>query len=98
MPWSPAEPNLYRVVAQLGGPGGGVSQIEARFGLRQIEARGSSVYLNDEPVYLDGILYQPGTATYEEMRRHMHAMKELGCNLVRVHIAGIDPRIYDLAD
>ncbi|MEJ7661194.1 MAG: hypothetical protein WKG07_17085 [Hymenobacter sp.] len=49
-------------------------------------------------MYLDGILYQPGTATYEEMRRHLHAMKALGCNLVRVHIAGIDPRIYDLAD
>jgi hypothetical protein len=97
-PWSPSAPNLYRVVAQLGGPDGSVSQIEARFGLRHIEARGSSVYLNDRPVYLDGILYQPGTATYEEMRRHMHAMKELGCNLVRVHIAGIDPRIYDLAD
>ena len=28
----------------------------------------------------------------------MLAMKELGCNLVRVHIAGIDPRIYQLAD
>jgi hypothetical protein len=28
----------------------------------------------------------------------MYAMKELGCNLVRVHIAGIDPRIYNLAD
>jgi hypothetical protein len=49
-------------------------------------------------VYLDGILYQPGTAMYDEMRRHMLAMKELGCNLVRAHIAGIDPRIYDLAD
>ena len=28
----------------------------------------------------------------------MQAMKALGCNLVRVHIAGIDPRIYDIAD
>jgi hypothetical protein len=28
----------------------------------------------------------------------MQAMKALGCNLVRVHIAGIDPRIYNLAD
>ena len=28
----------------------------------------------------------------------MHAMKELGCNLVRIHIAGVDPRIYKLAD
>jgi hypothetical protein len=32
------------------------------------------------------------------MKKHMHAMKELGCNLVRVHIAGVDPRIYNLAD
>jgi beta-galactosidase/beta-glucuronidase len=96
--WSPAGPNLYRLVAQLSGPAGGASQIEAFFGLRTIEARGNRVYLNDEAVYLDGILYQPGTATYEEMRAHMHAMKELGCNLVRVHIAGIDPRVYQLAD
>jgi hypothetical protein len=32
------------------------------------------------------------------MRRHLYAMRDLGCNLVRVHIAGIDPRIYELAD
>jgi beta-galactosidase/beta-glucuronidase len=96
--WSPASPNLYRLVAQLSGPAGGISQIEGFFGLRTVEARGSRVYLNDEAVYLDGILYQPGTATYEEMRAHMHAMKRLGCNLVRVHIAGIDPRVYQLAD
>jgi len=25
-------------------------------------------------------------------------MKDLGCNLVRIHIAGVDPRIYNLAD
>ena len=96
--WSPAEPNLYTLVAQLTSPDGGVSQIETHFGLRTIEARGRRVYLNNEPLYLDGVLYQPGTASFKEMERHMHAMRELGCNLVRVHIAGIDPRIYSLAD
>jgi beta-galactosidase/beta-glucuronidase len=96
--WSPTTPHLYQLVAQLGDQAGTVSQIEAHFGLRTIEARGSTVYLNNEPLYLDGILYQPGTATFDEMRRHMLAMKQLGCNLVRVHISGIDPRIYDLAD
>ncbi|MDQ3551499.1 MAG: glycoside hydrolase family 2, partial [Bacteroidota bacterium] len=35
---------------------------------------------------------------YEEIQKHMHSMKELGCNLVRIHIAGVDPRIYNLAD
>lgn len=96
--WSPAAPNLYGLVAQLTGPDGNVSQIETHFGVRTIEARGRRVYLNHQPLYLDGILYQPGTASFEEMGRHLHAMKELGCNLVRVHIAGIDPRIYALAD
>ncbi|AHJ97986.1 glycoside hydrolase family 2 protein [Hymenobacter swuensis] len=96
--WAPGSPNLYRLVAQLLDSEGYVAQIETHFGLRKIESRGTYVYLNNEPTYLDGILYQPGTATYEEMQRHMHAMQALGCNLVRVHIAGVDPRIYNLAD
>jgi beta-galactosidase/beta-glucuronidase len=96
--WSPADPTLYRVIAQLRTPAGHVSQIETRFGLREFEARGRRLYLNGEPIYLDGILYQPGTATFEEVRRHLRSMRELGCNLVRVHISGIDPRIYALAD
>ncbi|AUD04944.1 glycoside hydrolase family 2 protein [Spirosoma pollinicola] len=97
-PWSPENPIRYRLIAQLIDSDGHIAQIETQFGLRKIEARGRFVYLNNKPTYLDGILYQPGTATYEEMKRHMQAMKELGCNLVRVHIAGIDPRIYNLAD
>jgi beta-galactosidase/beta-glucuronidase len=97
-PWSPANPRLYYLTAQLDDGHRSVSELFSRFGLRKIEARGRRVYLNSEPIYLDGILYQPGGATYQEMRRHLLAMKELGCNLVRVHITGIDPRIYDMAD
>ncbi|GAB3715310.1 glycoside hydrolase family 2 [Spirosoma flavus] len=96
--WSPDSPVRYKLVAQLIDSQGYVAQIETRFGLRKIEARGRYIYLNNEPIYLDGILYQPGRATYEEMQRHMQAMKKLGCNLVRVHITGVDPRIYNLAD
>ena len=97
-PWLPTSPHLYQVVAQLLCPGGHVSQIETHVGLRELEARGRWLYLNDERLYLDGILYQPIGVTFEEMRRHVYAVKELGCNLLRVHIAGIDPRIYELAD
>ena len=96
--WSPEEPYLYKLVAQLINQDGYIAEIETYFGLRKIEARGCCVYLNNQSVYLDGILYQPGIATYEEIKRHMHAMKKLGCNLVRIHIAGVDPRIYNLAD
>lgn len=96
--WSTESPHLYRLSAQLTDGDGYTAEIQSHFGLRKIEARGRYVYLNNQPVYLDGILYQPGTATYEEMQRHMRAMQKLGCNLVRVHIAGVDPRIYNLAD
>lgn len=96
--WSPTTPNVYTLKAQLIDHQGNISEIETRFGVRKIEARGAKVYLNNEPVYLDGILYQPGAATYEEIRKHMLAIKKLGCNLVRIHIAGVDPRIYNLAD
>jgi hypothetical protein len=96
--WSPETPNLYRLVAQLIDGDGYMAEIETHFGLRKIEARGCCIYLNNKPIYLDGILYQPGAATYEEIKKHMYAMKELGCNLVRIHIAGVDPRIYNLAD
>ncbi len=96
--WAPGSPHRYKLVAQLIDEQGYAAQIETHFGLRKIESRGRYVYLNNEPLYLDGILYQPGTATYEEIQRHFRAMQQLGCNLVRVHIAGIDPRLYNLAD
>lgn len=96
--WSPEKPHLYRLVAQLVDSEDYIAEIETNFGLRKIEARGCCVYLNNKPIYLDGILYQPGVASYEEIKKHMYAIKELGCNLVRIHIAGVDPRIYNLAD
>ncbi|MEO5985265.1 MAG: sugar-binding domain-containing protein [Ferruginibacter sp.] len=96
--WSPENPHLYLLQAELIDKDGLTASIETHFGLRKIEARGCCVYLNNKPVYLDGILYQPGIASYEEIKKHMYSMKELGCNLVRIHIAGVDPRIYNLAD
>ncbi|RZJ91328.1 MAG: glycoside hydrolase family 2, partial [Chryseobacterium sp.] len=96
--WSPDEPHLYTLVAELIDNAGNIAQIETNFGLRKIEARGQNIYLNNQKIYLYGILYQPGDANHEEIKRHMYAMKKLGCNMVRIHIAGIDPRIYNLAD
>ncbi len=96
--WSPDAPHLYTLIAQLIDKNGYTAEIETHFGLRKIEARGRYVYLNNQPVYLDGILYQPGLSSYEVIKQHMLAMKKLGCNLVRIHIAGVDPRVYKLAD
>ncbi|HVF38828.1 MAG TPA: glycoside hydrolase family 2 TIM barrel-domain containing protein, partial [Gemmatimonadaceae bacterium] len=96
--WCPEEPNLYLLIAELIDESGHSARVETHIGLRKIESRGRYVYLNNERIYLDGILYQPAEATYDEMRRHLRAIKQLGCNMVRVHISGVDPRIYNCAD
>lgn len=98
MLWSPDSPQLYTLIAQLIDDEGRIAELETDFGLREILSRGNRVFLNAEEIYLNGILYQPGTATYDQIRKHLHSMKELGCNLVRIHISGVDPRIYKLAD
>jgi beta-galactosidase/beta-glucuronidase len=96
--WSPNSPNRYKLIAQITNSSGYVSEIETYFGLRKIETRGNKIFLNNKEIYLNGILYQPGVASYQEIEKHMFAIKKLGCNLVRIHIAGVDPRIYKLAD
>jgi len=63
--WSPAAPNLYLLVAELIDGEGRSAQVRTQFGLRKIEARGCCIFLNNESIYLDGILYQPAAATYE---------------------------------
>ncbi len=96
--WSFDQPHLYKLTATLADEEGYRAMIETLFGLRKIESRGSQVFLNNDRVYLDGVLYQPGTSTYEEIKKHLYAIRRLGCNLVRIHITGVDPRIYKLAD
>ena len=68
--------HLYRLV-QLIDANGYAAEIETYFGLRKIEARGKNIYLNNQSIYLDGILYQPATSSYEQIKQHMLAMKEL---------------------
>lgn len=98
VPWSPDTPQLYKLVAELIDQAGTKAEVETDFGLREITAQGNRIFLNQKEVYLNGILYQPGTASYEQIRKHLYSMKALGCNLVRIHITGLDPRIYKLAD
>ena len=96
--WGPGDPNLYHLRAELRDPSGRVSAVESNFGLRKVEARGRWICINNRPTYLDGILYQPNTSSFEQIVAHMQAIARLGCNMTRIHIAGVDPRIYDLAD
>jgi hypothetical protein len=105
-PWSPDQPNLYRMLLFLSGEDGMVvDQLEDTFGFRTIEAKAGRLYLNGAPIYLraaldqdyypDTICTTPGTPFLEDQFRKA---KELGLNCLRCHIKAPDPRYYEVAD
>lgn len=75
----------------------------ARFGVRSVELRGWSVYLNGERLFLRGINYlptdaYPARATREGLRRHASRLADLGLNAVRVHAHVAEAAFYEACD
>lgn len=91
--WSPKNPHLYDVQVTVGG-----DVVYSYVGMRKIEAREcrdgrKRLYLNNEPIFLSGVLdqgYWPDglmTAPSDEALTYdIQAMKEMGFNLLRKHI------------
>lgn len=84
--WSSEHPKLYevKIAAQT-------DQLTERIGFRSIEARGTNLFLNGQPVFLRGIsLHEeaPGRGgrawSEQDARTLLGWAKELGCNFVRL--------------
>ncbi|MGI5885016.1 MAG: glycoside hydrolase family 2 protein [Candidatus Spyradocola sp.] len=98
--WSPDEPNLYEGELCLD-----EDRVSTYFGVREIEARpapGRSfpwILLNGKPVYLNGVLDQcfnpEGYFTLpseEAVIASVQRAKDIGLNLMRLHIKPEEPR------
>lgn len=99
--WTPANPNLYGLLATVADKKGVLDRAYTRFGWRELEIRGRDLLLNGERIQLMGDFVHP-FGPYILSRRHVWAfykmIKDFGGNAVRPH-AQIHPRIYlDLAD
>lgn len=104
-PWSPGDPHLYDLELAFGR-----DRARSYFGVRDVrvasDARGTPrVLLNGSPVFLRGVLdqgYWPDglmTAPGEEALAHdVRAARELGFNLLRMHIKVESARFYALCD
>ena len=97
--WSPSTPNLHTVRLSANG-----SQVETRFGIRQVSTANGRILLNGEPIYLKGVNrheshYEFGYTTpvqlmYEDIRN----LKDMGGNFIRgSHYAQCE-RFLDLCD
>ena len=104
--WSPSDPYLYEGELRLG-----ADTVKTYFGIREISAARISedglpyLLLNGSPIFLAGVLdqsYNPdGFFTYptnEEEENEILRLKELGLNLVRIHIKPEEPRKLYHAD
>ena len=103
--WSPEDPHLYGVVAAFGS-----DVVRSYCALRSVrvhaDARGvPRVYLNGRPIFLRGVLdqgYWPDglmTPPSDEALEHdIRAMRDLGFNMLRMHLKVEQPRFYALCD
>lgn len=105
--WSPDHPHLYTVRVDMEhdlADGRIEDQYEFRTGFRKLEARGPNFYLNGSRFKLHGLSWlgtwrdQGFTLTRAQMASDMRAMKEMGCNFVRLHLFPQDRHMVELAD
>jgi beta-galactosidase/beta-glucuronidase len=102
--WSPGDPYLYHVDAQLSSPDG-IDRVAAYTGMRRVEINGEDILLNGRRLYVKGVLdqgYWPGcgiTAPDDAaLLRDLQLARDLGYNLVRKHLKLEDPRFIHHAD
>ena len=103
--WSCESPHLYRLVTELGEGGEAIDRRVTTFGMRDFAVRNGQFFLNDEPIYLRGVLLQPNypvglvaPPTREMMEREISLMKDAGFNMIRAHLRPAPPGYLDLTD
>jgi len=98
--WNLEEPNLYDVVIKNNS-----DEVKTYFAFREFRIAGDRFYLNDSPIFINGLLdqgyfsdgiYTP--ASYEAFEYDILKMKELGFNALRKHIKVEPQMFYYLAD
>jgi beta-glucuronidase len=83
--WSPASPKLYDVEVSWQG-----DRFRDRIGFRTIEARGTRLFLNGEPVWLRGVCVHEDdlalgkVSTEADVRHRLADARDLGCNFLRL--------------
>ena len=105
-PWSPEHPNLYWADIELLDKTGKVAQTRReRFGVRKIEVRGDSFYLNGHPYFLRGFgddsvypLTGMPPPDRETHLAHLRKARASGFNFVRLHTHCEVPEYFEAAD
>lgn len=108
--WSPGNPVLYDLKVLLKKDDEVLDEVKSYFGMRKVEVKQAAdgfqrIHLNNEPLFQygpldqgywpDGVLTPPGE---EAIKFDLQYLKDIGCNMVRVHIKTHPARWYYHAD
>ncbi len=103
--WTPESPRLHRARLTLLQGKQPVDAVESRFGMRNIEIRGTSFYVNgakyflngygDDAVYADTIAPPADKQFYID---RLKVAKNYGFNYVRLHSHFLTPEFYEACD
>ncbi len=103
--WSAEHPNLYNLILTLkDGQGHTLCAVPQKVGFRQVEARGSQILVNGQPVLFKGVNRHEMDPDHgyavpmERMVEDVLIMKRNNINAVRTCHYPDDPRWYDLCD
>ena len=100
--WSPEEPNLYQLRAQVKTPSA-QDRWQCRTGFREIKTKGRLFLLNGKRLVMNGICRhdtwkdQGFTLSRRQQEQDMRMIKAMGCNFIRLVHYPHDRRIVDLA-
>jgi len=93
--WNPNDPYLYKLKIKTSN-----DEIESYFALRQIDVINNKIFLNDEPLFICGLLdqgyFKDGIFVPNDMKEYetdVLNMKELGFNCLRKHIK-LEPEVF----
>jgi beta-galactosidase len=103
--WSPEEPFLYRLEAELLDGDDAIDAHSVRFGMRQLVIEGNEYLLNGRPTLVKSTFFEglyPTTLAAppdaEFVRHELQLAKDAGFNLIRPWRKPQPPIVYDLAD
>ena len=108
--WSPENPHLYEIAVQLTENGRVFDAVKSYTGIRKIEVKQAAhgftrIFLNNQAIFQygpldqgywpDGVLTPP---TEEAIKFDLQYLKDVHCNMIRVHIKTHPDRWYYWAD
>ncbi len=103
--WSPDDPVLHDLVADVRHEDTFSDMCTTRYGLRTVRVEGKQILVNDEPYRMKSVLVQGFTADklYAEADRasiehEVRAAIDMGFNTLRLHIKAFDPTYLDVCD